>query len=161
MSSRSAHIPMAGSSRKGTFASRSRSMASARSITASSSSSDRASSSFRSIRTSFLPSFGERENCDTEGQNLTLYHIKIEHERARVLLHVFADHFDRDGGIEHSKLVGQAGIINLQDEPRVDHGLVRALEHRRHGIDRKSTRLNSSHLVISYAVFCLKKKSSR
>src|SRR5205807_8361095 len=27
-----------------------------------------------------------------------------------------------------------------------------------HGLDRKSTRLNSSHLVISYAVFCLKKK---
>src|SRR5256885_13150582 len=27
------------------------------------------------------------------------------------------------------------------------------------GIDRKSTRLNSSHLVISYAVFCLKKKN--
>src|SRR5256885_12121063 len=27
-----------------------------------------------------------------------------------------------------------------------------------HGRDRKSTRLNSSHLVISYAVFCLKKK---
>src|SRR2546426_4985574 len=26
------------------------------------------------------------------------------------------------------------------------------------GQDRKSTRLNSSHLVISYAVFCLKKK---
>src|SRR2546426_5813322 len=26
------------------------------------------------------------------------------------------------------------------------------------GGDRKSTRLNSSHLVISYAVFCLKKK---
>src|SRR2546426_6789777 len=27
------------------------------------------------------------------------------------------------------------------------------------GPDRKSTRLNSSHLVISYAVFCLKKKT--
>src|SRR5256885_11712259 len=27
-----------------------------------------------------------------------------------------------------------------------------------HATDRKSTRLNSSHLVISYAVFCLKKK---
>src|SRR5256885_13074239 len=27
-----------------------------------------------------------------------------------------------------------------------------------HPVDRKSTRLNSSHLVISYAVFCLKKK---
>src|SRR5260221_4387423 len=28
----------------------------------------------------------------------------------------------------------------------------------RRGADRKSTRLNSSHTVISYAVFCLKKK---
>src|SRR2546426_10490240 len=37
-----------------------------------------------------------------------------------------------------------------------------ALQKRQAGIDRaqdrKSTRLNSSHLVISYAVFCLKKK---
>src|SRR2546430_705240 len=30
--------------------------------------------------------------------------------------------------------------------------------HQRRGIDRKSTRLNSSHSQISYAVFCLKKK---
>src|SRR2546426_4228302 len=30
-----------------------------------------------------------------------------------------------------------------------------------HRADRKSTRLNSSHLVISYAVFCLKKKKKR
>src|SRR5205807_9951007 len=29
-----------------------------------------------------------------------------------------------------------------------------------HDADRKSTRLNSSHLVISYAVFCLKKKNN-
>src|SRR3989454_12608830 len=29
------------------------------------------------------------------------------------------------------------------------------------GSDRKSTRLNSSHLVISYAVFCLKKKKKK
>src|SRR5256885_13132074 len=32
------------------------------------------------------------------------------------------------------------------------------LELARHAEDRKSTRLNCSHLVISYAVFCLKKK---
>src|SRR5688500_19146833 len=32
---------------------------------------------------------------------------------------------------------------------------------RRPGEDRKSTRLNSSHLVTSYAVFCLKKKKER
>src|SRR5256885_6332817 len=31
----------------------------------------------------------------------------------------------------------------------------------RHRRDRKSTRLNSSHLVISYAVFCLKKKKKK
>src|SRR5256885_6419122 len=30
--------------------------------------------------------------------------------------------------------------------------------HHKGSADRKSTRLNSSHLVISYAVFCLKKK---
>src|SRR5256885_6086980 len=30
-----------------------------------------------------------------------------------------------------------------------------------HTVDRKSTRLNSSHLVISYAVFCLKKKKKQ
>src|SRR5258705_10118592 len=35
----------------------------------------------------------------------------------------------------------------------VDHALLRAV------LDRKSTRLNSSHLGISYAVFCLKKKN--
>src|SRR5256885_2836646 len=40
----------------------------------------------------------------------------------------------------------------LQERPEVFQGV---------GVeDRKSTRLNSSHLVISYAVFCLKKKNS-
>src|SRR5690349_23466031 len=42
---------------------------------------------------------------------------------------------------------------------RADHHL-RALLELRHLVaeDRKSTRLNSSHVEISYAVFCLKKK---
>src|SRR2546427_5031116 len=35
------------------------------------------------------------------------------------------------------------------------------LRDRRLGRDRKSTRLNSSHSQISYAVFCLKKKNIR
>src|SRR2546426_9222532 len=46
---------------------------------------------------------------------------------------------------------------------RVGHGGDRRQSWRgdplRHE-DRKSTRLNSSHLVISYAVFCLKKKKT-
>src|SRR5256885_6258810 len=40
--------------------------------------------------------------------------------------------------------------------PAADHQLVFLGRHVE--LDRKSTRLNSSHLVISYAVFCLKKK---
>src|SRR5258708_11232511 len=46
----------------------------------------------------------------------------------------------------------------------VDDGWAyRALEEldiRAPGTDRKSTRLNSSHQIISYAVFCLKKKKN-
>src|SRR5205807_10333487 len=44
-----------------------------------------------------------------------------------------------------------AGEVRLGGARRVD-------SDRTHYRDRKSTRLNSSHLVISYAVFCLKKK---
>src|SRR3712207_8438126 len=40
-----------------------------------------------------------------------------------------------------------------------DHGSSSSRAMDRTGIDRKSTRLNSSHANISYAVFCLKKKT--
>src|SRR5256885_3788842 len=40
-------------------------------------------------------------------------------------------------------------------------GLGGGAQRRRRGLDRKSTRPNSSHLVISYAVFCLKQKIQR
>src|SRR3712207_8710828 len=53
------------------------------------------------------------------------------------------------------------------DEPGRDHAAAAAIreicgtcEMTRHG-DRKSTRLNSSHANISYAVFCLKKKNRK
>src|SRR5690606_41874652 len=48
--------------------------------------------------------------------------------------------------------------------PRVVRGSVERRVHRAPGLpdlsDRKSTRLNSSHVKISYAVFCLKKKKT-
>src|SRR5256885_4731695 len=45
-------------------------------------------------------------------------------------------------------------------DPLLDRlGREAAEHHAVRGADRKSTRLNSSHLVISYAVFCLKKKN--
>src|SRR2546426_11594407 len=48
------------------------------------------------------------------------------------------------------------GSMHLQSYDRriISPAAARKFVHR----DRKSTRLNSSHLVISYAVFCLKKK---
>src|SRR5690625_5916291 len=39
--------------------------------------------------------------------------------------------------------------------------LIQCLLHNLFREDRKSTRLNSSHVAISYAVFCLKKKNTR
>src|SRR5256885_17041620 len=45
------------------------------------------------------------------------------------------------------------------DPVSLDTALTRQKGRRQ--LDRKSTRLNSSHLVISYAVFCLKKKNSK
>src|SRR5690606_41289725 len=42
-------------------------------------------------------------------------------------------------------------------EAKVDHAVLVGDEMR---ADRKSTRLNSSHVKISYAVFCLKKKNT-
>src|SRR5699024_12154441 len=41
----------------------------------------------------------------------------------------------------------------------VDPGRLHPHPVQRGGVDRKSTRLNSSHVSISYAVFCLKKKT--
>src|SRR5256885_12590238 len=41
-----------------------------------------------------------------------------------------------------------------------DHNPINESSHDSLLLDRKSTRLNSSHLVISYAVFCLKKKKN-
>src|SRR5262245_63095633 len=53
------------------------------------------------------------------------------------------------------------GIVAERDRQRGDGVVVvnEAVEPRPLG-DRKSTRLNSSHLGISYAVFCLKKKKT-
>src|SRR5690606_39931884 len=54
-----------------------------------------------------------------------------------------------------------AAAVSECDLDQVVSGLAAAaFEHRQLGvqIDRKSTRLNSSHVKISYAVFCLKKK---
>src|SRR5437899_4248227 len=64
-----------------------------------------------------------------------------------------------------SLVVGAEGFGSTPSLPDQDvdksNKLKRAEELNAHGRDRKSTRLNSSHLGISYAVFCLKKKKKQ
>src|SRR2546430_10142239 len=52
-------------------------------------------------------------------------------------------------------------LPGAQSSRQLRFDVVGALGQRREGIDRKSTRLNSSHSQISYAVFCLKKKKKK
>src|SRR2546426_6162996 len=56
-------------------------------------------------------------------------------------------------------------VFRRGDEHETQNVLPAARSGQRHPdgqrSDRKSTRLNSSHLVISYAVFCLKKKKKK
>src|SRR5438045_6574731 len=64
-----------------------------------------------------------------------------------------------DGGLAAWRAAGQSVT---RDNPRVVPGHITS-EPRLDVVatDRKSTRLNSSHLGISYAVFCLKKKKKK
>src|SRR5690349_23374702 len=51
---------------------------------------------------------------------------------------------------------GERGVDRVADQ---QHDRTQGSDHRVEPGDRKSTRLNSSHVEISYAVFCLKKKT--
>src|SRR5256885_12614425 len=80
-----------------------------------------------------------------------LHHADTEtHQRLPdVRLVVFQNFFDDCAGVFGIR-IDLPPAQRLPKNDRAAHALA---------IDRKSTRLNSSHLVISYAVFCLKKKT--
>src|SRR2546426_5488776 len=60
---------------------------------------------------------------------------------------------------EHGSAVPKCGALDHRYlAPARGGPVLPVVLRRRKQEDRKSTRLNSSHLVISYAVFCLKKK---
>src|SRR5690625_7021466 len=71
--------------------------------------------------------------------------------------------------LERTTAVDHRSFLNIQrsglDEARKhEHrqtGTETEVEHHDADRDRKSTRLNSSHVAISYAVFCLTEKKSR
>src|SRR5438874_5915255 len=60
-------------------------------------------------------------------------------------------------GIENIKI--SAAVVGIDNDLHAIANVVNVLVARLVVTDRKSTRLNSSHVEISYAVFCLKKKS--
>src|SRR5690606_41729674 len=62
----------------------------------------------------------------------------------------------RGGGAQQRDHV--PGVVDLGVPVEHRAGERRALQRRGEAQDRKSTRLNSSHVKISYAVFCLTKK---
>src|SRR3712207_8258723 len=72
-------------------------------------------------------------------------------------------HGDRTVALRHAELVRvevDGEHVERAERPRELHCRHAEPAHPEHGhrLDRKSTRLNSSHANISYAVFCLKKK---
>src|SRR2546426_6930042 len=76
----------------------------------------------------------------------TLFRSEI-HEQPRAITDTF-----------RGRIAPETGTVVLPDV-NLDPGAMRPLNVSVIARDRKSTRLNSSHLVISYAVFCLKKKN--
>src|SRR5439155_2723463 len=66
-------------------------------------------------------------------------------------------------GLQLGDAVGEGDAHDIGAAQRDHHAevaLVRGVDRLNAEADRKSTRLNSSHVAISYAVFCLKKKTS-
>src|SRR2546430_13428307 len=96
----------------------------------------------------------ERLTPETLGTLVALYEHSVFTQG--VIWHI--DSFDQ-WGVELGKQLAQRIIPELESttEPPLGHdSSTNALIRR----DRKSTRLNSSHSQISYAVFCLKKKNN-
>src|SRR5256885_12470348 len=86
----------------------------------------------------------------------TLFRSHHQHDRAAGQQRRLAAGDLRASGLLISDVRVDALLLE-QRRRKLDGGEIAAEHFAEAGVDRKSTRLNSSHLVISYAVFCLKK----
>src|SRR5260221_7053510 len=90
------------------------------------------------------------DTATTEIYTLSLHDaLPIYSEEFRCLRH---PHLEETRGAQIDRCPGRHRGDSRGDQNRFCHGP---------NEDRKSTRLNSSHTVISYAVFCLKKKKKK
>src|SRR5207253_11135263 len=81
-------------------------------------------------------------------------------ETSTLSLHDALPIFPRQGGQRRRDPARQRPVPAAVRDRIVRPRRARGDGMRRTGQDRKSTRLNSSHVAISYAVFCLKKKTT-
>src|SRR5688500_14791638 len=88
-----------------------------------------------------------KDRSPFEGKTMEFKVIKLDRKRNNVVL-------SRRAVVEASMGEERAKLLETLSEGAIVNGVVKNITE--YG-DRKSTRLNSSHLVISYAVFCLKK----
>src|SRR5690606_41092192 len=94
-----------------------------------------------------------KEDIFFEGFRLLIKNASLASKKVIVLLDV-----PELNGI-NSNCIVKAEILNRDLDCKFERNDIDIKNHRfKNFIDRKSTRLNSSHVKISYAVFCLKKK---
>src|SRR5699024_12180597 len=95
----------------------------------------------------YLHSFPTRRSSDLKGRDIT-------HVKGKALRDIYRS----------LQMVFQSPAASFDPRRTLGDGIGESLRNcgmgkaRRDEADRKSTRLNSSHVSISYAVFCLKKK---
>src|SRR5690242_21000658 len=86
--------------------------------------------------------------------------VSFFHERGdRASLHSFPTR--RSSDLAADQVEVEARHDQRQHQQQQERREAVAVNGLQQQIDRKSTRLNSSHMSISYAVFCLKKKNER
>src|SRR6266852_5383654 len=100
------------------------------------------------------------DNCVRREELLrVLFRLALVHVERRIFSCFFFLMIRRP---PRSTLFPYTTLFRAQPHHRGDHPADRARHARGDGArDRKSTRLNSSHGSISYAVFCLKKKNNK
>src|SRR5439155_15252988 len=95
----------------------------------------------------------------TEIYTLSLHDaLPISAERREQLL-VDEPAVDVAAGLGTARHTEDLGLAARAADDRDVERAAAYVDGERHSRDRKSTRLNSSHVAISYAVFCLKKKT--